>query len=104
MQIKLQHLIQFALVSGCVFSNLAESKKARFDNYHVYNLKLETNEQLEVIQHLEEHADGYTFFESSLSSKDINIAVPPHKLAEINELLTAQKIKNQIKTENLQKY
>jgi len=98
-----QYLIQFALVLGCVLFAAAHNQKARYDFYHVYRLQVETNEQLTVLKQIQETSDGYIFLEPPVLSKDVEIIVPPHKLADINDIFEALKIKNQLKSRNFQK-
>lgn len=82
---------------------VACAEKARFDNYRVYSVHIENEEQLKVLQELELHPDGVSFFESpNVVNQTIDIMVPPHKFAEIAELFQTYKIENWIKTNNIQ--
>jgi hypothetical protein len=43
------------------FVSLAVGEKARFDNYRVYNLKIENAQQLATLQEMENYRDGVSF-------------------------------------------
>lgn len=90
-----------AIFVACFMVACAE--KARYDNYRVYSVYIENDEQLKVLRELEIHPDGILFLQSpSGVDQIIDLTVPPHKFAEIAELFEAYKIKNWIKTKNLQ--
>ena len=82
---------------------VACAEKARYDNYRVYSVYIENEEQLKVLRELEIHPDGIEFLESPTGvNQVIDITVPPHKFADIAELFQTSSIKNWIKTNNLQ--
>lgn len=79
-------------------------EKARYDNYRVYSIAVETEEQLKVLLDLENYQDGVAFVETPHAvQQNAEIIVPPHKFADISELLETFSMKHQLKTENLQK-
>lgn len=83
---------------------VAFGEKARFDNYRVYSINVENDEQLTVLRELEAYPDGTLFLESPTNVNQIaDLVVPPHKYADIAELFETHEIKNRIKTPNLQK-
>ncbi|XP_031623765.1 zinc carboxypeptidase-like [Contarinia nasturtii] len=83
---------------------MAFCEKARFDNYRVYSMIVENEEQLRILQELENHRDGIEFLESPNSIGDFTeLIVPPHKLADINDLFEKYEIKSLAKSNNLQK-
>lgn len=53
-------LILGLLALACVSSAFAE--KARYDNYRVYTVAIQTEKQLETIQSLENNPDGVRHF------------------------------------------
>lgn len=78
--------------------------KARFDNYRVYSVIVENDEQLNVLRELEIDRNGILFLEPLTRIGQIaDLIAPPHKFADISELFNAYEIKNRIKTENVQK-
>lgn len=96
-------MISFAIIF-IVLNVLAAGERARFDNYRVYSIEVETEEQLQVLQQLENHQDGLLFLISPIAvPMRIEIIVPPHKFADIFELCEKYGIKNEIQIENLQK-
>lgn len=82
---------------------VASGEKARYDNYRVYSLEVVNEEQLRVLRELEMYPDGTSFLESPTGLDQIvDLTVPPHKFADITELLETYDIMNWIKTKNLQ--
>lgn len=78
--------------------------KARFDNYRVYRVWIENQEQLELLQELESNQDGLSFFELPIPSRNTaEIIVPPHKFADIADLFDKYNMKSEIKISNLQR-
>lgn len=41
-----------------VLSGAVSAEKARFDNYRIYNVKIDTTEQLMQLQDIDRHLDG----------------------------------------------
>lgn len=79
-------------------------EKARFDNYRVYFVDIKNEKQLNVLRELETNPDGISFrMMPTTVGQRIEFIIPPHKLADISELLAAYEFNSQIKTENLQK-
>lgn len=93
----------FALALFCACFVASFSEKARFDNYRVYSVNVENDIQLKVLQALEELPGGITFLDSPNFKKTIDIVVPPHKFADVSELLKTYELKHYTKTNNLQK-
>lgn len=80
-------------------------EKVRFDNYRIYLVHIENAEQLDVIQKLETNPDGLMFLETPTAVGGFaEILVPPHKFADIKELFDMYKLKNEIRTNNLQRF
>lgn len=78
-------------------------EKARFDNYRIYLVHIENEDQLKVIQELETNPNGLEFLEMpNIIDGIAEILVPPHKFAEINELFLKHNLKNEIRTNNVQ--
>lgn len=93
----------FIFLAFCCFTLRAE--KARFDNYRVYTINVDTAKQLEILRELEYRQDGISFFEPPTTSHSTaELIVPPHKLADITELFDKYKISAALKIPNLQKY
>lgn len=80
-------------------------EKARFDNYRVYLIEVENDEQLKVLQDLENYQDGLSFMMPPTTNQTsfVEIIVPPHKFADITELFEKFEMKNELKIENLQR-
>lgn len=83
---------------------IIHSEKARFDNYRVYLIAVESNDQLHVLQELENNPDGLLFMMPPATNQSfVEIIVPPHKFADISELCERFNMKKELKIENLQR-
>ena len=92
----------FAIFLLCFVSCMGEV--ARFDNYRVYQIVIETEEQLVVLKKIQFGWDGVQFFRTPYRvGAVIEIIVPPHKFADIADLFKAYKIKNILFTKNVQR-
>lgn len=88
-----------------VSSQAVFGEKARFDNYRVYSIAIDNDEQLQVLQELENHPDGLSFLMPPMHNQSaVEIIVPPHKFSEIAELCEQFSMKNELKVENLQRF
>lgn len=95
-------LITFAVAFASFSAIFCEM--VRFDNYRVYSIKIENMEQLKALQDLESNQNGLTFMEApSAIGIDAEIIVPPHKFSDISEFFEKCDIKNEVKTNNLQR-
>lgn len=84
-----------------VASILAE--KMRFDHHKVYNLKVENDEQSNVLRQIEETPDGeYVFWDSPAVGRDVDVVVPPQKLYEFEGIMNNFNIFHELKIENVQ--
>lgn len=84
---------------------IAFAEKARFDNYRIYSVNIENDQQLNVLHDLQNYPDGITFQTIPTRVGQLaHLIVPPHKFADISELFEAYKFKNEIKTKNLQRF
>ncbi|XP_037038856.1 zinc carboxypeptidase-like [Bradysia coprophila] len=84
----------------CSFA--AAIEKARFDNYRVYSLNVETVEQLMELKKLDGNSDGFEFWKLADVGREADLMVPPHKFADFEELATELKISYYLKIHNVQ--
>lgn len=95
--------IIFIVLFVCVVLSLGE--KARFDNYRVYSIEVETDEQLKVLKEIENQKDGPLFLMPPTATQTfVEFIVPPHKFADISELCEKFQMKNDLKIDNLQRF
>lgn len=67
----------FATVKTCEFD---ESIKARYDNYQLVRVTLETDEQILLFQELESQSDSFIFYGHALTApQQLTILVSAHK-------------------------
>ena len=96
------NLLTLATVFVSLVTALAE--KARFDDYRVYSIEVENEQQLKVLKKFEDGLDGISFLETPTGiQQTAELLVPPHKFADIADLFEALKMKNFVKIFNLQK-
>ncbi|XP_037038852.1 zinc carboxypeptidase-like [Bradysia coprophila] len=78
--------------------------KMRFDHHKVFNLKVASEEQMQILRQLEESAaEGeYVFGDSPVVGRDVDVVVPPHKLYEFNGIMKKFNIIHELEVENLQ--
>lgn len=56
------------------------SNKARYDNYRLLRLRLQTAEHIQLFQELEDESDSYTFYGHALQApQDLTLLVAAHK-------------------------
>lgn len=95
--------IIFIVLFVCVALSLGE--KARFDNYRVYSIDVETDEQLQVLKEIENQQNGVLFLMPPTTTQTfVELIVPPHKFADISELCEKFQMKNDLKIDNLQRF
>ncbi|XP_070500161.1 zinc carboxypeptidase-like [Chironomus tepperi] len=92
-------------IFSCLVLNLlsVNCEKARYDNYRVYEILVENQEQLDLLKHIDDYPDGYRIIEfPGTIDKDAQIIVPPHKFGEFSEVLQKFQIKSRLMITNLQ--
>lgn len=92
-------------VSLLVNVALTLGEKARFDNYRVYSIEVENDEQLQVLTELENQQNGLLFLTPpTVAQTFVELIVPPHKFADISELCEKYHMKSDKKIDNLQRF
>ncbi|XP_049545589.1 zinc carboxypeptidase-like [Anopheles darlingi] len=80
-----------------------QAEPARYDNYRVYKVSIERVDQLELLQLIEQRPDGYTFLSDPVHlNTAVKLVVPPHKMAEFEELTERFELKATLAFDNLQ--
>ncbi|XP_053673303.1 zinc carboxypeptidase-like [Anopheles nili] len=96
--------IKLTFLALVAFASSGSAEQARFDNYRVYEVSIETDRQLQALQHLELNPDGYSFWESPVQTNmRLSMVVPPHKFAHFEEIMTALEMKTRLQIEDFQK-
>uniref|UniRef100_A0A182SUF2 Zinc carboxypeptidase A 1 n=1 Tax=Anopheles maculatus TaxID=74869 RepID=A0A182SUF2_9DIPT len=76
---------------------------ARYDNYRLYRVTPQSEEQLKVVAAMEQASDSLIFLETARKVGDrFDIVVAPHKLADFTETLEADYIPHLVIDENVQ--
>lgn len=100
--VKKMKSLTVALFVACILVVFGE--KTRYDKYRVYSIKVENEEQLKVLHELKDARDGISFLETPHSLyQTADIVVPPHKFADISDIIESFEMNSQIRTEDLQK-
>lgn len=95
-------LLAFLLIFSSFFTALCD--KARFDNYRVYSITIETEKQLKLLQEFENYHNELIFIEAPTTiGINAEVLVPPHKFADISDLFQINGLKTDIKVNNLQR-
>lgn len=88
----------------CGFSVYIRCDKISYENCRVYSIHPENMEQLQFLQGIEGYDQDLVFLTAPLSTRfAVDIVVPPSKLDYINGKIAEYELKNEIKTENLQR-
>lgn len=91
-------IFTFLLSSSSVLS-----KQARFDNYHVYSVPVENDEHHEHLTTLQHSSSDYSMWNGIRTGSSADIMVPPHKIAEFQEIADVLQLKPTLKVDNVQK-
>lgn len=84
--------------------SMAICDKARFDNYRIYSIAIETEDQLNLLQEIANYQSEVVFLEAPLAvGVNAEILVPPHKFADVSDLFETHDLKADIKVKNLQR-
>lgn len=96
-------LFVLTIFAACFAISFAET--TRYDDYHIYSVNIENDQQLNVLRELQDQPDGVKFQTPPNSiGQIVHLIAPLHKIADLLELFEANKFKKQIRTNNLQRY
>lgn len=94
-------IVLFGIVATIL---VASGEKARFDFYRVIEVNVANEHQRQVLEELEITSDSIQFLDSPVVKRNVELVVPPHKFADIEDIFAANRIQSEIKTFNLQEY
>lgn len=70
---------------------------ARFDNYRLYRITFESEQQVQIFQELEQQSDSCTFYgHARAPGQKLTIMVAAHKIADFADLLERFKVQHEI--------
>lgn len=81
-------------------SGIHSSTKHRFDNFKVYSVKIETIEQLKVVQNLEKQE--YDFWHEPILGDVADVMISPDREPHFEFLMNKHNIKKTVKVANVQ--
>lgn len=85
------------------FATVVLSKQLTFHDHKVFSVKVQTEEQYEVLSKLEDiGSDGYSYWKEPILGRDADIVVPPHKLNDFNTLVETLNLNSTLKIKNIQ--
>lgn len=89
----------------CLVFGLVSSEKATFNNYRVYSVVVETEQQLIELRRLESSAaSGIQFWQSpSGLGRRTDIMVAPHQMATFAELADKLKLSSRVMVDDVQR-
>lgn len=98
------YAVVFTLVLSVLFKLTAGvDNSARYDNYRLYEVMIETEYQYNVLQILEVKSDSYISLGSRTKpNPSVTIAVAPHKFSEFADLMHINKFSHKLLELNLQ--
>lgn len=74
-----------------------QSNTARYDNYRLYHVQIETLQHVHVLQQLEDISDSCTFYgHARAPGQNLTIMVSAHKISDFADLLQHHTIKHDI--------
>lgn len=80
------------MAAACVVGDMA-----RYDNYRLYRVHLQTEGHVKIFQEIEERSDSYTFYGHARSvGQQLTIMVAAHKIGEIGDILQQYNIEHVI--------
>jgi murein tripeptide amidase MpaA len=80
------------------------AEKVKYDNYRVYSLAVENEQQLAIMKEIENNPDGYRFWEFPTAvGHNVDIVVPPHKIVEFQDMVLDNQMKSKLMVPDLQK-
>ncbi|XP_018331188.1 zinc carboxypeptidase-like [Agrilus planipennis] len=92
----------YRLLAVAILATLPLSEQvARFDNYKVYRIIPDNEQQTEILAQLGS-SDAYSIWSFGRDGRPIDIMVPPHMNGEFTELIESQGMKASVFIENVQ--
>ncbi|XP_053678721.1 uncharacterized protein LOC128729091 [Anopheles nili] len=89
--------LAFALLGAVV------AEKARYDNYRVYRVRIQTIQHLELLQAIEQYPDGYSFWSDPVKvGTEVLLVVPPHQRGHFSDIRARYGLRAELHIENLQ--
>lgn len=91
----------FSILIFCI--NLAASEKFRFDNYSLFKILPENDQQYKVLQDVRRDDSRFDFWTDPLPLREfVNVMTSPGDKADLEEILQKHGIKYEIVMKNIQ--
>lgn len=87
-------LVTFMLLF--VIAHCADNK-SRYDNYRLYRVELNDDEQVKIFQEIENRSDSFIFIGHAREiGQKLSILLAAHKVAEFADILTRYNVTNEL--------
>lgn len=90
-------LLFFSIITGLI------AEKERFDHHRLYGVQIDTLDQLQLFQKLEDNSDGFLLWNYPVLGDLLDVMVAPHKLSEFNDMTQLYNLKTNLKIKNVQR-
>lgn len=93
------------VLAALVLCRVDADERARFDNYRVYSLSVENEEQLNILRKIDNSQNnrGYEFWRGPTSvGRNADIMVAPHQFGDFSALISEFKFESTVITTNVQ--
>lgn len=89
-----------SLLSLCLLITGVSLTKKRFDNFKVYSVKVQNDDQLKILENLERK--DYDFWESPILGDVADIMISPDQEQYFQSLVNMHQLESSVKIANLQ--
>lgn len=82
------------------------SRQLTFDNFKVFSVQVENEEQLKALEALESvghEYDGFTYWKEPIIGRNADLVVPPSMINEFNDLASKLKLNYTLKISDIQR-
>lgn len=80
------------------------SRQLTFEEFKVFNINVENEEQLKMLQDLGNQDDGYSYWKEPIIGREADLVVPPNKLHDFHALASAKNLNFTLKISNIQRW
>lgn len=88
-----------------VIGHCADNSKSRYDNYRLYRVHLNVDEQVKIFQDIENRSDSYIFIGHAREiGQKLSILLAAHKVSEFADILTRYNVTNELLVRHKTKY
>lgn len=91
------------MLIATLFGINSSAENARFDNYRLYDIYIDNDQQLVQLNELENSSNGFLFWKPAKGVGSLlKLVVPPHKFADFSDLVKLLELRVSMQSNNLQ--